>query len=299
MNLYPPKEGKVTFEQIEQAVWKVINKEKDYPKMPMTSMATICREVYKDRIFALRFQNIFSKKTKIRGAGISRTGIVMVYNDITKRYPWEMVTSLNIECVHKDYGSTSSQSGYYYSIHFSFNDDTTFKVSAEFVSSPDFPKDMSRAYHKHIADMFTAYYNRVRSETMQKYIVNESTNKKVLLHIDLDKVYLDEVLRRFNSPTGIIMTARRKNVIINRAGITWKKGKKKKIKVLSEIKWNTVKDLKIARGTQSSVILFEFNEGYEQKEDYFSPGNWKLDPDIKTTVGNQRMHIVPVCWLNL
>jgi hypothetical protein len=299
MNLYPPKDGKVTFEEMEQAVWKVINKEKDYPKMPMTNLATICREVYKDRIFALRFQNIFFKKKKIRGGGICRTGIVMVYNDLTKRYPWELVNSLKIERVHKDYGSTSVQSGYYYSIHFSFSDDTNFNVNAEFVSSPDFPKDMSRAYHRHIADMFTAYYNRVRSETMQKYIMNESTNKKVLLHIDLDEAYLDEALRRFDSATGIIMKSRRKNVIINREGITWTKGKKKKIKVLSEIKWNTVKDVKIARGTQSSVILFEFKEGYEQEDDCLYPGNWKLDPEIKTTVGNQRMHIVPVCWLNL
>ena len=67
MELYPPSNSEVTFEQMEYLSRRVIAKDKTYPAGSISGMATIMREVYANRIFAFRFLKLFRKSKRYKG----------------------------------------------------------------------------------------------------------------------------------------------------------------------------------------------------------------------------------------
>ncbi len=306
--LYPPEGEEVAFELMEKATRMVVNKEKEYPSQQITGIGATAKAVYANRIFPFRYKGLFrGKRGKILGGAISHTGILLLYEDHTKQYTWNQITSCKVTATYINNQANPNQSGYVYDIYLGFGEEEGFNFNAGAINFFEFggrmglkmtyqeSKDQEKA-----GELFALYYNRVRSEKLGISMSNK--DKKVLLHHPINQEFTQEVLKRFHSPEGVYFKKKMsfKSLEINPQKITFYKRNKKKIE--GSIDWNTIKDVKVALGAFYALWLISYKDGVEYEYEFIWPNSWKLDPSIIENKHQEKIDqqlILPLCWLEL
>ncbi len=288
--LDPQGDKPVTFEQMEKAILKFVNKEKDCPKKTKKSSALAAFEVYHDRIFVYSFDHGFfpKKKTAIAGA-VSRPGIMVLYQDRTKKYyHWDDINSIEVQYIEVKDEQFPSNNGTYALIYFGLVTGGRMHIDAHQITM------LPRGSYIYYVEIFAMYYARVRQERLQMRL--QRGPKQVLLHGEYDVAYAQEVLRRFHSPEGMVLKKFRKRMHLSPAGIRVTRGKRT---VLAEYGWQEVRDVIFARDASKGFSVIVLPDGYKPKVMGWRLEEWKPIPAMPVKMETQRMHILPVCWLEM
>jgi hypothetical protein len=306
--LYQSTEKQDCFDIMEKAAAMVINKDKSYPKEQFSGIGAIAKAVYANRIFPFRYKRLFKAKLgQLVGGAISHSGILLVYQGHVKRYSWNQITTCKVNITTIITNDPNARK-YSYTIDFGFGNEESFTMNPNGVNFFEFGgrgnfklAQQADSDDEKVAELFALYYNRIRSE--KAGLLLTKGKQKIPLHFPIDPAYFNEIIRRFNSPSGLSFKKKLsfKKLAITKNNITFYKGMRKKVE--ATINWHDIANIVVALGASYSLWIISYKEGVAYSHEFIWSNSWHPDPpmNIQSSVieKQQRQMILPLCWLEM